>query len=267
MKTFVIRFNGKTPSGQEREQLLQDPFDKTPFSFVERNRKIIEGFLCFPSGIGCVIFSWFLFLSKIAFRYPMGGAFIAALFGFGLSLFYQGINCFRNRPTKNNLQKSQQAIHQYVKCLLDTNYFHIGTTDIGNSYAALQRMLPESQRVTYETFTAYSTDFHLKMMAIVKNDAKTLNLPENGFKVSSVNTSVVSTEAVSQGVEKLTMEVNLYVENTQVVPSIWRDKFVLTKVSHIKLIFTMTLVQSNKYWFVYNPLPDYQIDKLDTTLN
>jgi SUMO ligase MMS21 Smc5/6 complex component len=150
--------------------------------------------------------------------------------------------------------------------LLDINYFHIGTIDIGNSYAALQHMLPESQRVNYEIFAAYLTDFHLKMMTIVKEGTKTCNLTEDGVKVSSVDTSVTSNEMVSQGIEKLIMEVNLYVNFTRRAHYIWKYKFRPNRVAHIKIIFNMTLVQSDKYWFVYDPLPDYKIDKQYGTL-
>jgi hypothetical protein len=100
MKTAVIHFNGKTPNEQEREQLIsKNFFDKPSFSFVARNRKIINGVLCFLSGIGGLIFSWFLFWTPV-FRYPLSNMFIAALLGFSFSLFYQGVNCFRSRPTK-----------------------------------------------------------------------------------------------------------------------------------------------------------------------
>jgi hypothetical protein len=117
----------------------------------------------------------------------------------------------------------------------------MGTIDIGQFYAALQRMLPGSQRVTYEIFAAYLTGLHLEMMEIVKSDAKALNLSENGFKVSSVDTSVTSKKTISQNIEKLTMEVDLYVESTQFAPSIWKDKSIVNRVSHVKLIFNMTL--------------------------
>jgi hypothetical protein len=260
MKTLVISFNGKTPNEQEHEQLAREPFDKMPFSFVERNRKIIEGFLCFLAGMGGVLFSWFLFWSKIAFKYPLGGGFTAALFGFSLSLFYQGIKCFRSRPAKQDFKKSQHVLYQYVKCLLDLNYFHIGTIDTGRAYATLQCMLPESQRVDYKTFEAYLTDFHSKMLTIIKDDAKALNLPEYGFKVSIIDTSLTSNKVVSHGVEKLTMEINLYVDFAQSVRSMWRDKLVSTRVSYIKLVFNMTLIQLGKCWFVYDPLPDYEVN-------
>jgi hypothetical protein len=262
MKTLVISFNGKTPNEQEHEQLTREPFDKTPFSFVKRNKKIVESLLCFLVGIGGVLFSWFLFWSKIAFKYhpSLGGGFTAALFGFSLSLFYQGIQCFRSRPTKQDFKKPQHVLYQYGKCLLDLNYFHVDTIDTGRAYATLQCMLPKSQRVEYKTFEAYLTDFHLKMMTIIKNDAKALNLPEYGFKVSIIDTSITSNKIVSHDVEKLTMEVNLSVKFTQLTRSMWRDKLVPTQVSHIKLVFNMTLIQLGKYWFVYDPLPDYEVN-------
>ncbi|MDR2720310.1 MAG: hypothetical protein LBC03_05865 [Nitrososphaerota archaeon] len=259
MKSSEISFNGKTPSEQEYEQLTCGFFDKTPFSFVGRNRKIIEGFLCFLSGIGGVVFSWFLFWTKIPVDIPFGSMFTAALLGFSFSLFYQGFKCFRSRPTKQNFKKSQHVLHQYVKCLFDINYFHTGTIDIGNSYATLQRMLPESQRVDYKTFETYSENSHSKIIAIAKNDTKTLNLIDDCFKVSSVVTSVTSNKTIAQNIERLSMEVNLYVETTttQSDRTIWK-KFKPTIVSHVKLIFNMTLVQLDEYWFVYDPLPDYE---------
>jgi len=267
MKTVVINFNGKTPSEQEREQLTHSTFDKTLFSFVEHNRKIKEGLLCFLSGIVALIFSFFLFWSRIAFHYPLGNVFSIGLFGFSFFLFFQGTKSFYkfysiSKDSHSRESPQVQVLHKYVKCLLDTNYFHIGTLNIGNSYATLQHILPEPQRVDYTSFAAYVRDFHSKMMSIIKDDAKTLNLPEkDGFKVSSIDSSVTSKEVVAQNIEKLTMEVNLYVEFTQRGHAMWRDKLIKNRVSHIKLIFNMTLVQSNKYWFVYNPIPEYKVDR------
>ena len=268
MKSSVISFSGKTPSEQEYEQLIGGgSFDKTPFSFVGRNRKIIEVFLCFLSGIGGVIFSWFLFWTKMPVGIPFGAMFTAALLGFSFFLFYQGINCFRSRSTKQNFKKSQHVLHQYVKCLFDINCFHMGTIDIGNSYATLQCMLPESQRVDYKTFEAYLDGIHSKVITIAKDDTTTRNIVDNGFKVSSVDTLVTSNEMIAQNIERLTMEVNLYVETTttQSDQTIWK-KFKPIIVSHVKLIFNMTLVQLAEYWFVYDPLPDYEICKSNDTL-
>jgi hypothetical protein len=265
MKPSVISFNGKTPSEQEREQLTPNSVDKTPFSSVKRKRRLIVSFLFLLSGIVALIFSLFLFWSRTVFHYPRGRAFAIGLFGFSFFLFFQGAKSFcsfysMSKGSYSRESPQVQVLHKYVKCLLDTNYFHTGTLNIGNFYARLQRMLPVSQRVDYKTFETYLTDFHSKMMMIVKDDAKALNLMGDGFKVSSANTSITSNETVSQCIEKLTMEVNLYVEFTQFVPSIWKDKLKQNRVSHVKLIFNMTLVQLDEYWFVYNPLPDYKIN-------
>jgi len=260
VRKSIISFNGKTPSEQEREQLTQEAFDKTLFSFVEHNRKIKEGLICFLSGSGAVILSLFFWTKTTFSTLALWGRFAVPLLGFGLALFCLGLNRFHNRPTKQKFKKPQQALQQYVKCILDIKYFHIGTIDTGNSYATLQRILPKSQRINYETFTTYLKALHLEMEELVRNDAKTLNLFEKSFKVSAVNTSIVSNKTVSKSVEKLTMSVDLYVENTQLAHPTWRNKFMHNRVSHIKLIFNMTLVQLNKYWFVYDPLPDYKIN-------
>jgi hypothetical protein len=185
---------------------------------------------------------------------------------FGFVLLCIGAICFRSRPARQNFTKPQYVIQHYVKCLIDPDYFYIDAIDTVNSYAFLQRMLPETQEIDYKTFTVYLENLHSKMMSSVKDDAKILSLSECNFKVSSVDTSIVSKETVSLGIERLTMEVNLYVKNTRFADSAWRNKFIPTRVSHIKLIFNMTLVQLGKCWFVYDPLPDYEINKSSDAL-
>ncbi|MCL2134300.1 MAG: hypothetical protein FWH37_01935 [Candidatus Bathyarchaeota archaeon] len=258
MKSIII-FNGKTPS--EHEQLTHGSFNNTPSSFVDHNRKIM-GLLCFIAGISCITLSLF-FWSTITFgTLVLWGRLLFLCLALGIILFCLGINFFRDRPTIQNFTKPQHIIQQYVKCLIDTNYFYIGVVNAGNSYATLQRMLPETQKVDYKTFTTYLKNLHSKMLQIVKEDTKNLNIPEYSFKASSINSTITSKKTVSLGVKRLTMETNLYVKNTQYIHySIYRNKFISTKISHIKLIFNMSLVQLDKKWFVYDPLPDYKIEK------
>lgn len=263
MKT-VISFNGKTPNEQEHKQLLtQDLLIKHP-SFVKRNKKTMAGLLCFLAGIGCIILSLYLtFGTKATFGiFRPWNILRLPCVVLGFTLLCMGIDCFRSRPAKPNLTKPQYVLHQHVKkCLIDPNYFYIGTIDTVNSYATLQRMLPEMQEVDYKTFTTYLETLHSKMLSTLKDNAKSLNLPEYNFKASSVNTSLISKKTVSLGIERLTMDVNLCVKNTQLVHATWRNKFIPTRVFHLKLIFNMTLVQLGKCWFVYDPLPDYEINK------
>jgi len=272
MKT-LISFNGKTPSELEREQLLACSLDKQPFLSVEHNRKIIEGFLFFLSGFVALPFSLFLFFSKITFQYYYTGrAFPVVLFGFSLFLLFQGIRSFYSfykisKDSHSREPQQVQVMHKYVKCLLDTHYFRVGTIDVGNFYATLQNMLPESQKVVdYQTFADYLTGFHSKMLVIVKDEAKSLNIVGESFNVSSVDALVTSKKTVFQGVEKLTMKVNLSIDSARLVRSMWRDKLVPVRVLCIQLVFSMTLIQVGKRWFVYDPLPDYKIEQSSDVL-
>lgn len=47
MRSLVISFNGKTPSEQEQEQLSCCSLVSPSFLSVERNRKLVGGFLFF----------------------------------------------------------------------------------------------------------------------------------------------------------------------------------------------------------------------------
>jgi len=174
-------------------------------------------------------FGFFCFLFwLIAFQYPGGNVFlyhrvygfVAVLLGFGLFLFFRGVQSFYSfYSISKDLHSSEspqaQVLRRYVRCLLDTDYFYIGVLNVGNFYATLQYVLPMSQVVDYKTFEAYLTDFNLKMLSIVKTDAEFLSVSECGFKVLNVKTSVTPNNFVSHGiVEKLSMAVNLYVDSS-----------------------------------------------------
>ena len=260
MLTHEIKLTGKTPEPNEYASLTALPFEKKPISKVERDSIVKTGLILL---IGSIVMP----LLGILFTRMSGlggaGSGIVGLMGIGfivlspivflISIFtFLGI---RSDPRNKNSQTVLQVFLKRVLIGDDTELF--AQKNLNYAYSVLNRMTPDPLIPERELFDGYVNEFRSKLQDTLKKDAKhTFNTDvEDDFHSPSFTFKVISTESLASDIEKITMEFNVAHQR-----KLNADAKNAILFSQIKVTMTAALIKSDKYYFMYDPMPLFQFE-------
>ena len=260
MLTHEINFTGKTPEPQEYASLTAIPFEKKPISKVERD-SIIKTGLTFL--IGAIVMPLLGILFTRMSSLGGAGSGIVGIMGIGFIVlspivFLMSVFTFLGIWSDPRNKNSQTALQGYLKRVLigdDTEVF--AGKNLNYAYSVLNRMIPDQLMPERELFDGYINEFRSKFRDMLQKDAKhTFNTEvEENFNSPIFTFKVISAESLTPNIEKAVVEFNVS-HQRKLNP----DAKNATLFSQIKITMTAMVVKSDKYCFLYDPMPMYEIE-------
>jgi len=266
MRTIQIR--GKTPAEYEYAILTSVPFEKKPISYEERNNKIKMGFIMLGCIIACAVAG--AILHAIG-RSGEGTAGAGIMMFMGFVIMYLGsplcflaaIASFLSILSEPRGKKPQKSLHEYLSRVLigdDSSNFSKKCKEY--SYQVLLRMVPDSAMPARKNFTKHLSDFRIKMLESLNADFKEVfgNDSNGEHEINLIGNSVcISSENLSPGIEKHVVEFDVSLTANYTDPNTYKSSQVV--YSRVKIATEMTFVQTGKYWYIYDNLPEIQFQQ------
>ncbi|MCL1866818.1 MAG: hypothetical protein FWF82_05360 [Oscillospiraceae bacterium] len=270
-----IKFTGKIPSEQEYVSLTCAVVEKSRSSEIERNTKTRQSLKHIGTGlVWSVLLPLFIFLLNNILpsdvyedgRWIFKHGWVSMIFVFiGAAFIIYALVCLAGMAVSPRAKDSETALNNYVKRVLFGEDNEL-TNDLKSknpdyAYEILGRMIPVKLMPARQTFTQYLNTFRADCLDLVSGHYKAVfDMNPDNYETNytlAVKTDVLSEEVLAEGIVRKAVKTELF-HASDVKLNIFHETEHKRDLT-VGLNFDMIFVQSGKFWYVYDPMPEYVI--------